>query len=134
MFGYGVHSLLHGKKLVNEVGLFEGVGRWGLVIFDDQVGDFVTSVVRSELNGVLRVATFDIIFDGAVLLSIFAVICFLYFLFNSCCSDALLHKFHISYSRTEWNLLSSLSNNCNKDWKETAVKQSYKLKKKLAGT
>ena len=23
------------KKLVNEVGFFEGVGRWGLVIFDD---------------------------------------------------------------------------------------------------
>ena len=51
------------RKLVNEVGLFEGAGRWGLVIFDDLVGDFVTSVVRSELNGVLRVATFDIIFD-----------------------------------------------------------------------
>ena len=23
------------RKLVNEVGLFEGVGRWGQVIFDD---------------------------------------------------------------------------------------------------
>ena len=23
------------RKLVNEVGLFEGVGRWGSVIFDD---------------------------------------------------------------------------------------------------
>ena len=63
MFGHGVHSLLHGKKMVNEVGLFEGVGKWGQVIFDDQVGDFVTSVVSSELDGVIRVATFDIIFD-----------------------------------------------------------------------
>ena len=26
---------LMARKLVNEVGLFDGVGRWGLVIFDD---------------------------------------------------------------------------------------------------
>ena len=29
MVGYGVHSLLLARKLVNEVDLFEGVGRCG---------------------------------------------------------------------------------------------------------
>ena len=55
-------------------------------------------------------------------------------LFHSCCSHAqvfektLVHAFHTSDSHTEWYFLTLLSENSNKIWKQSAVKQNPKLK------
>ena len=67
-----------------------------------------------------------------VLLDLFPYIlsslCFSVFvLFHSCSSHAqvfgktLVHESHISYIRTEWNFLSSLSETGDKLWKQSAV-------------
>ena len=71
-------------------------------------------------------------FTPYVLLIIFSLLFFILcfqVLFHSYSSHAqllrktLVHEFHISYSHTEWYLLSSLRENGNEIWKQSAVKQ-----------
>ena len=41
--------------------------------------------------------------------------------------ETLLYEFCLSYSHTEWRMLSSLSESCDKTWKLSAVKLNSKL-------